>query len=141
MRAILRSLVITAAVAAGFAATPAAAQQAGASWFSRADRNDDGRVTWAEYQRTQRSYDALSLDRSGRYGRGGTTAQFDRNRDGRITRIEYSQSLRAQFARYDRNDDNIVTRREAASNADRRGDDRRSDDRHDGQRSGDRRRS
>lgn len=109
MRAIFRTIVITAVLAAGFSAAPAAAQQPGAPWFGWADRNDDGRVTRLEFERSQESYDALRMFPSSIQSRL-VAWRHDFNRDGRLTRMEYGQSLRRAFNRYDRDHDGVLTR-------------------------------
>jgi EF hand len=141
MRGSIRSIVFAAAIAASVSAVPASAQRA--SWFQRADRNDDARVTWTEFQNVQPSYNEMGLGFNGRYSWVGRpwnrsfAAQLDLNRDGRISRAEYSSRLRREFLRYDRNGDGAATYREVFG-ADReekprdaKRDDKRSDDRRD----------
>lgn len=136
MRAIIRNLVLAAAIAGGFAATPAAAQSS--FWFDRADRNQDGRVTRFEYERSQQSYDELRM-----FPRWAQTRLIawrnDWNRDGRLTRSEYNQSMWWTFNRYDRDGDGVITRADfaPAPKKEKRDADRRDDD----QRSGESRRS
>ncbi|HEX6041595.1 hypothetical protein [Longimicrobium sp.] len=136
MRAIVRNLVFAAAVAAGFSATPAAAQNA--FWFNHADRNQDGQVTRREYERSQESYDALRMFPSSINSRL-VAWRNDFNHDGRLTRMEYDQSLRWTFNRYDRDRDGVLTRADfaPAPRREKKADDKREDN----GRSGDRRRA
>jgi len=129
MRASIRSIAFAAAVAAGLSAAPAAAQSL--SWFNQADRNDDGRVTFPEYERSQPSFAELGLNFNGRYSwisrpwNRALAARLDQNRDGRISHAEYDATMRRNFRRYDRNGDGMATRIEVFGK-DRRRDDSRS---------------
>lgn len=121
MKGRMRIGMLAAAVAAVVGAAPAAA--AAPSWFERADRNDDRRVTWSEYRRTQSDFQDHDLDGDGRIerleGRGRSQARGasswsqvaagDQNRDGVVTRAEYEGQLRSQFDRFDRNGDGVLT--------------------------------
>ena len=52
--------------------------------------------------------------------------RYDLDRDGRVTRAEYEEVLRAEFRWLDRNDDRVITWREAGSSGSGRSDRKRS---------------
>lgn len=122
MRMSIPQRLLTAALLGALVASPAAAQER--SWFDRLDANDDGRITWNEYRRGMQSFDNRT-DRTGRFERESRTDQTgrferrddrdreERRRNGRGSRREYQKRLRAEFRWLDRNDDGVISRREA----------------------------
>jgi Ca2+-binding EF-hand superfamily protein len=133
----ITSLIVTAALIAGGAASSAALAQASAApaaearpspfehMLKKMDTNGDGKISLAEFQAAAGArFDAIDTQHTGKItaeqvasskdgkGHGGRIAEFEIQKfgsDGAITRDQYLAAAQAHFAKLDKNGDGYIT--------------------------------